>query len=113
MRKTQWLLGWSPVRTVTSALSSPTRSGGVARLPSVHVLLYTWSSCSFCARARTLLLSHGIRFQEQEIDGDRARVEQLTKLFGRRTMPFVLVDGEPLGGIDELEKALAAGTLGE
>jgi len=78
----------------------------------MHLLLYTWSSCSFCARASALLDEHGVTYETRPVDGDRALVERLARLFGKRTMPFVLLDGEPYGGLEELERGLAAGELG-
>ncbi|MDA1267147.1 MAG: glutaredoxin domain-containing protein [Planctomycetota bacterium] len=75
----------------------------------MHVVLYTWSTCSFCARARDLLEARGLPYDETPLDGDRAMVTRLTKLFGRACMPFVLVDGEPVGGVDDLEALLEQG----
>ena len=72
----------------------------------MHVLLYTWSTCSFCARAKELLAAHDVSFQEKPLDGDRRRRDQLAQLFGSPTMPYVMVDGEPLGGLAELERWL-------
>jgi glutaredoxin 3 len=77
----------------------------------MHLLLYTWSSCSFCARAKALLAERGLAFDERALEGDRALAARLEGLFGRATMPYVLVDGEPLGGLLELERALEAGEL--
>lgn len=77
----------------------------------MHVLLYTWSTCSFCARAKELLAARGVAYDEQSLDGDRARRDRLAGLFGKPTMPYVMVDGEPVGGLPELERMLAAGEL--
>ena len=75
-------------------------------------VLYTWSSCSFCARARALLDEHGVAYVEHPLDGDRGLAERLARTFGKRTMPYVLLDGEPLGGLAELEELAARGELG-
>lgn len=77
----------------------------------MHVVLYTWSSCAHCARAKELLALHGVPFDERVLDGDRALQARLARRFGRATMPYVLVDGEPLGGLAEL-RALLAGEAG-
>ena len=74
-----------------------------------HVLLYTWSTCSFCARAKELLKDRDVDFDERALDGDRKRADQLAKLFGAPAMPYVLVDGEPLGGLEDLERWLDSG----
>jgi glutaredoxin 3 len=72
----------------------------------VQLILYTWSTCSFCARAKALLEERGIEYLERPIDGDRVTSKRLATLFGRHVMPFVLLDGEPLGGVEELEALL-------
>lgn len=77
----------------------------------MHVLLYTWSTCSHCTRAKELLDASSVEYDEQSLDGKREQRERLAKLFGTPTMPYVLVDGEPLGGLPELERALRAGEL--
>ena len=64
----------------------------------------TWSTCSFCARAKELLGQHGIAYVERALDGDREQAQRLAQLFGSPTMPYVLLDGEPLGGLAELER---------
>ena len=71
-----------------------------------EVRIYTWSSCSFCARAKQLLDAHGIAYTEESLDGQRRRLEALQKAFGRKTVPLILLDGELLGGLPELESFL-------
>lgn len=83
------------------------RLGGVAR-----AVLYTWSSCGFCARAKALLDAHGVSWEERVLDGDRGRAEQLARAFGLATMPYVLLDGELVGGLAELEALAERGGLG-
>ena len=77
----------------------------------MHVLLYTYSTCSFCARARDLLDERGIEYEEQVLDGDRPMLARLRALFGRATMPYVMIDGEPIGGLEELESLAREGDL--
>lgn len=75
----------------------------------MHVLLYTYSTCSFCARARALLERNGVPYDERVLDGDRSTLQRLAKLFGAATMPYVMIDGEVLGGLAELEDLERAG----
>ncbi len=77
----------------------------------MEALLYTWSSCSFCARAKELLDRHGVAWTEQVLDGDRRKAERLARVFGQATMPYVMLDGEPVGGLRELEELAARGGL--
>ena len=71
------------------------------------VVLYTWSACSHCQRARELLAARGVAYREQPLDGDVALRRELARRLGRADMPFALVDGDLVGGVAELERRLA------
>jgi glutaredoxin len=73
----------------------------------VRAILYSWSSCSFCARARERLTEVGIEYREVVLDGKKDELRRLQDVFGARTMPLVLLDGERLAGLEALERALA------
>ena len=72
----------------------------------MRAILYSWSSCSFCQRAKELLAAHDIAFREVLLDGKKDELRTLQELFGARTMPLVLLDGEKLAGMEALERAL-------
>lgn len=77
-----------------------------------QVKIYTTTYCPYCVRAKALLKRKGLEFEEIDVtdDGDaRARMVELTG--GRRTVPQIFVDGEPLGGYDELARLDKAGKL--
>ena len=76
------------------------------------LLLYTRSTCSFCERAKALLEAHGVPFTEHSLDDDRALAAKLQARLGRPAMPYVMIDGELVGGLAELEELAAAGELG-
>ncbi|HVS19170.1 MAG TPA: glutaredoxin domain-containing protein [Planctomycetota bacterium] len=73
----------------------------------MEVVLYTWSACGHCERARDLLAARGVAYREQPLDGDVALRRDLARRLGRADMPFALVDGELVGGVAELERHLA------
>ena len=77
----------------------------------MEALLYTWSSCSFCQRAKEILERHGVPYTERVMDGNRKLASQLAKSFGQTTMPYILLDGDPIGGLSELEELAARGEL--
>lgn len=79
---------------------------------AAHVLLYTYSTCSFCDRARALLDGLGVDYEEQSLDGDREMVARLRALSGENAMPYAMVDGEVIGGLAKLEELARAGELG-
>lgn len=74
----------------------------------MDVLLYTWSACSFCARARALLAEADIAFREEVLDERRALLRRLQQSSGYRTVPLVMIDGELIGGLPELEALIEA-----
>jgi len=79
---------------------------GVAR-----VLLYGTDWCGYCARARRLLDSKGIAYEEIDVDlvpGARAEMEQRS---GRSTVPQIFINGQHVGGSDDLATLDAAGGL--
>jgi len=77
----------------------------------LRAILYSWSACSFCARARALLEREGVSYREVLLDDRKEELRRLQAHFGRRTVPLILLDGEPLGGLEELERLAADGGL--
>ena len=72
----------------------------------VRAIVYTWSSCSFCRRAKELLERAGIAYREVVLDGKKDELRRLQDVFGARTMPLVLLDGERIAGLEALEAAV-------
>jgi len=66
------------------------------------VVLIGRAGCAHCARARQLLEGRGWAFDEIEANPRRLRATS-----GKATTPQIFVDGEHVGGADELEKYLA------
>jgi glutaredoxin 3 len=78
-----------------------------------RVEIYTWRACPFCLRARWLLWLRGVDYIEYRIDGDeRARERMAARAQGRRTVPQIFIDDEPIGGLDELTELKRSGRLG-
>lgn len=73
----------------------------------MRAIVYTWSSCSFCRRAKELLAQAGIAYREVVLDGKKDELRKLQDVFGARTMPLVLLDGERIAGLEALERALS------
>ena len=76
------------------------------------VEIYTSSYCPFCFRAKNLLKSKGIAFNEIDVTDDDAMREKMIELSGgRRTVPEIFINGEIVGGYDELSALDARGDL--
>jgi glutaredoxin 3 len=79
---------------------------------SANVEIYTWNSCPFCIRAKSLLNAKGVRFTEYAIDGDElARDKMAQRSSGRRSVPQIFIDGVHVGGCDDIHALDRAGKL--
>ena len=78
-----------------------------------RVTVYTTEPCGFCRTAKALLNARGIPYEEINLAKDPSGRAELAERTGMMTFPQVLVDGEPLGGFQELAAADRAGRLTE
>jgi len=78
--------------------------------PKIEV--YTWATCPYCVRAKALLNSKGVHFQEYSVDGDEvAREAMARRANGRRSLPQIFINDRHIGGCDDLHALDAAGKL--
>ena len=76
------------------------------------VEIYTWRACPFCIRAKQLLDRKGVNYTEFAIDGDEAaRSAMASKSGGRRSVPQVFINGQHVGGCDDLYALERSGQL--
>ena len=73
--------------------------------------MYTTRWCGYCVRAKTLLDSRGLEYEEINLDGDPGFRQRLLELTGGWTVPQILVDGNPIGGYTELWQLDRSGEL--
>ncbi len=79
---------------------------------SADVEIYTWSTCPFCNRAKALLRQKGVEFKEHNLDGDEPGREEMSKrASGRRSMPQIFINGQHVGGCDDLYALESKGQL--
>jgi glutaredoxin 3 len=78
-------------------------------MPNVEIYTQDW--CPYCVRAKALLDRKGVAYTEIDAPaGSPARAESNARS-GRTTVPQVFVDGQPIGGSDELAALDQAGRL--
>ncbi|MGF1607729.1 MAG: glutaredoxin 3 [Rhodothalassiaceae bacterium] len=76
------------------------------------VEIYTRAWCGYCHRAKRLLTDKGVAFRELAVDTDAARRQEMVQRAGGRTsVPQIFIDGEHIGGCDELLGLERAGAL--
>ena len=83
------------------------------RLVMARVQMYTTRWCGYCVRAKGLLRSRGIPFDEINLDDDPHFRQTLFDLTGGWTVPQILIDDEPIGGYTELWQLDKSGRLDE
>ena len=67
------------------------------------VELYTTMWCPFCARAKALLERKGVAYTEIDImEQPSRRGEMVQRAGGRSTVPQIFINGEHIGGSDDL-----------
>jgi glutaredoxin 3 len=76
-----------------------------------RVRLYTTRWCGYCVRAKALLEQRGIPYEEISLDDDPACRQTIFDLTGRRTVPQIFIDDEPIGGYVELWRLDKEGKL--
>lgn len=77
-----------------------------------QVEIYTWATCPYCVRAKALLQSKGVKYQEYSVDGDEvARAKMAERANGRRSVPQIFIDNKHIGGCDDLHALDAQGGL--
>lgn len=82
--------------------------------PDPKVVIYSTGWCPYCERTRALLQRKGVPYTEIRIDEQPAeRATMIERSGGRRTVPQIFVDGEYLGGSDEIHALERSGKLDE
>ena len=68
-----------------------------------------WSKkdCGYCVMAKNLLKNQGVEFEERNISqGPWTREQLLAAVPHARTLPQIFLDGNLIGGYDQLKKHL-------
>ena len=76
-----------------------------------QITLYTTDPCARCIRAKELLIKHQLAFEEVNLAKDPVGRRELAAFTGHMTFPQIVIDGEPLGGFQELLEAAETGRL--
>jgi glutaredoxin 3 len=66
------------------------------------VIMYSTAYCPFCVRARDLLDSKNITYQDIRIDEQPSKREEMIAKSKRRTVPQIFINNQPIGGCDDL-----------
>ena len=75
------------------------------------VEIYTTPFCGYCARAKGLLDSKGAAYEEMDVMEDAAKRSEMRERSKRTTVPQIFINGQHIGGSDELAALERAGKL--
>lgn len=75
------------------------------------VTIYRTNYCPYCDMAERLFDSLGVDYDEIDVTDDAEKREELVDKTGMRTVPQVFIDGESVGGYDEVRALHDSGEL--
>jgi glutaredoxin 3 len=73
--------------------------------------IYTTPFCGYCARAKGLLDSKGAAYEEMDVMMDEKKRSEMRERSKRSTVPQIFINGQHIGGSDELAALEQAGKL--
>lgn len=77
-----------------------------------NIEIYTTPVCPYCVRAKDLLKQKGAAYKEIDVTQSEAlRDEVISRSGGRRTVPQIFINGQHIGGFDDLSALDRAGKL--
>lgn len=76
------------------------------------VEIYTTPTCPFCHSAKALLTKKNVAFTEVDVSRDPdLRAKMAERAGGRRSVPQIFIDGQSVGGSDDIHALDAQGKL--
>lgn len=76
-----------------------------------NVKIYSSDWCPYCMRAKALLRKKAVAFEEIVVDRRADLRAEMTELAGRSSVPQIWINGEHVGGCDDLYALEQGGEL--
>ena len=73
--------------------------------------IYTSPFCGYCARAKSLLDDKGASYDEMDVMMDDKKRTEMRERSKRTTVPQIFINGQHIGGSDELAALEGQGQL--
>ncbi len=81
--------------------------------PQARIEIYFKTWCAYSRKALALLSNKGVPFIGIDVTSDRVREAEMIDRSGLTSVPQIFIDGEPIGGSDELSAFVASGAFDE
>ena len=81
-----------------------------------HVKIYTLDYCPYCKKAKQMLCSLNIAFEEIDVTQEEEKyTKELSNLYSLKsvTYPQIFIGGTRIGGSDALEEYIKSGRLSQ
>ena len=75
------------------------------------VLIYSTTTCGWCARARRLFAAKGVAFSEIDVNAVPGGRDEMRQRSGRTTVPQIFICGQHVGGYDDAQALDLRGEL--
>lgn len=72
----------------------------------MKAVVWSRDMCAYCEQAKGLLKMKGIEFEEKKVGHGYTKEDLLEAVPTARTVPQIFLDGELIGGFQELKKRL-------
>ncbi len=76
-----------------------------------NIQLYSTRQCPYCVRAKALLQAKTLPYEEVDVTTDMMSLQEMIQRSGKRSVPQIFIDGESVGGFQELSQMNASGNL--
>lgn len=73
--------------------------------------MYSRPTCGYCVRAKTLLTHLGVEFEDVDISLHPEKRAEMIARSQRTTVPQIWINGQHIGGCDELHRLHKKGEL--
>lgn len=70
----------------------------------MDITIYTIHGCKYCTQVKELMVRADLQYNETLVDTLELKEEFKSKYPDATTFPFVVIDGEPIGGLVETAK---------
>lgn len=78
-----------------------------------QVIMYSTGYCPYCTKAKELLHKKNVAFTEIRVDLQPELRDEMIAKSGRHTVPQIFINGQAIGGCDDLYALEAQGKLNQ
>lgn len=74
----------------------------------MKAIVWSKDNCQYCVKAKTLLSMKGIDYEERKLGIEWTKEQLLEAVPDAKSVPQIFLNGEYVGGFDQLQKRLTS-----